>query len=288
MSTLQAIVLGLVQGLTEFLPISSSGHLILAPWLFEWETPGLAYDAALHLGTLVAVLVYFRTDILRMIRAIPLALRAGPALLRGEEVDSPKAFDARLGLLIVVGSIPGGVVGLLANSALDDFFHSENGQDRAVLVIAALLAVFALVLFWAERVSRRTRTLRDIGLLDAIVIGLAQAIALSPGASRSGVTLSAGLFRGFQRADAARFSFLLGLPLILAAGLVGLRDLVDAGVSEIGAAPLIAGVAASAVSGLIAIWGLLRLLQAVPTTIFTVYRLVAAAFVVILVATGVR
>lgn len=288
MSTLQAIVLGLVQGLTEFLPISSSGHLILVPWLFDWETTGLAFDAALHLGTLLAVFVYFRTDILRMILAIPLALRSGPSLLRGEEIDHPLAFDARLGLLIVAGSIPGGVVGLLANSALDDFFHAETRQDRAVLVIAALLAVFAVILYWAERVSRRTRTLRQIGLKDAVVIGLAQAVALTPGASRSGVTLSAGLFRGFQRADAARFSFLLGLPLIMAAGLVGLKDLVDAGVSEIGAGPLIAGVAASAVSGLVAIWGLLRLLQRLPTTIFTVYRLVAAAAIVILIATGAR
>ena len=288
MSTFHAIVLGLVQGLTEFLPISSSGHLILVPWLFEWDEPGLAFDAALHLGTLVAVFVYFRIDIWRMIRAIPLIFRSAPALLRGDALDHPLAFDARLGLLILIGSLPGGIIGVLANSAIDDFFHSENRQDRAVLVIAALLAVFALVLYWVERVSKRTRTLRQIGFADAAVIGIAQAIALAPGASRSGVTLTAGMMRGFQRADAARFSFLLGLPLVTAAGLIGLKDLVDAGVSEIGAVPLVAGVVTSAVSGLAAIWGLLRLLQALPTTMFTVYRLVAATFIVVLIATGVR
>lgn len=288
MDTLQAIVLGLVQGLTEFLPISSSGHLILVPWLFNWDTQELAFDAALHLGTLLAVVVYFRADLLRMARSIPLASRNAPALLRGEAVDHPLAVDARLALLIVIGSIPGGVIGLLAGGAIDDFFHSESHQDRAVLVIAAFLAVFALVLYWAERVSSRTRTLRQIGLTDALVIGVAQAIALSPGASRSGVTLTAGMLRGLQRADAARFSFLLGLPLITGAGLLGLKDLLETGVSEIGVAPLLAGLTASALSGLAAIWGLLHLLQRLPTTMFTVYRLIAAAFVVILVATGVR
>lgn len=288
MDTFQAIVLGLVQGLTEFLPISSSGHLILVPWLFNWETPGLAFDASLHLGTLLAVFIYFRREIWRMIQAIPLALRSGPALLRGETVDHPRSFDARLGLLIVIGSIPGGIVGLVANSEIDDFFHSDSHQDRAMLVIAALLALFALALYWAERVSRRNRPLAGIAVLDSVAIGVAQAIALLPGTSRSGVTLTAGLLRGFQRADAARFSFLLGLPLVLLAGLTGLRDLIDAGTDEIGAGALIWGMTASALSGMLAIWGLLRLLQVMPTTLFTIYRLVAAAFVVILVATGVR
>jgi len=281
-------VLGLVQGLTEFLPISSSGHLILIPWLFNWETPGLAFDASLHLGTLLAVFVYFRNEIRRMIQAIPLALRSAPALLRGETIDHPLAFDARLGLLIVVGSIPGGLVGLLANSTLERFFHSDTHQDRAILVIATLLAVFAIVLFWAERVSRRSRTLPEISLSDALVIGLAQAMALLPGTSRSGVTLTAGLLRGFHRADAARFSFLLGLPLVLLAGLMGLKDLFEAGTSEIGTGALIAGMTASAVSGMLAIWGLLRLLQLLPTTMFTVYRIVAAAGIVLLIATGAR
>jgi undecaprenyl-diphosphatase len=262
--------------------------LILVPWLFGWETPGLAFDASLHLGTLLAVFVYFRREIWRMIRAIPLALRSSPALLRGEDVDHPLTFEARLGLLIVVGSIPGGVLGLLANSAIDHFFHSDSHQDRAVVVIAILLALFAIALYWAERSSRRSRAMSQIALRDAVAIGVAQALALFPGTSRSGVTLTAGLMRGFQRADAARFSFLLGLPLVLIAGLTGLKDLIDSGVDEIGTAALVGGMAASAISGLLAIWGLLRLLQIMPTTLFTIYRIVAALFVVILVATGVR
>jgi undecaprenyl-diphosphatase len=286
--TFQAIVLGLVQGLTEFLPISSSGHLILVPWLFNWETPGLAFDASLHLGTLLAVFVYFRREIWRMIRAIPLALRSAPALLRGENVDHPLALDARIGLLIVIGSIPGGVAGLLAGSEIDEFFHSETHQDRAVVVIAILLAVFGVVLYWAERTSRRTRAMPGIRLTDAIAIGVVQAIALLPGVSRSGVTLTAGLMLGFRRADAARFSFLLGLPLVLIAGLSGLKDLLDSGTDEIGMTALVGGMTASAISGMLAIWGLLRLLQVMPTTMFTIYRLALAALVITLVATGVR
>ncbi|HET7055882.1 MAG TPA: undecaprenyl-diphosphate phosphatase [Thermomicrobiales bacterium] len=288
MDTLEAVILGLVQGLTEFLPISSSGHLAIVPWLFKWDTPGLAFDAALHFGTLLAVVIYFRAELIRMIRAVPLALRNLVPLLRGEAVDDPLAPDARLGLLIVIGSIPGGILGLAANDAIDRFFHSESHQDRAMIVIAILLAAFGLLLWVAERVSRRDRPLSDLRLADTVIIGIAQAIALFPGTSRSGVTMTAGMFRDLRRADAARFSFLLGLPLILAASLSGIKDLADSGASGVGATQIITGIVVSAVSGLAAIWGLLRFLQHAPTTVFTIYRVLAAIGIMLLIATGVR
>lgn len=288
METFEAVILGLVQGLTEFLPISSSGHLTFVPWLFNWDQPGLAFDAALHFGTLLAVVVYFRDELLRMIRAIPLALTNLTTLLRGGSVDHPLGPDARLGVLIAIGCIPGGIVGLLGDGVISDFFHSESNQDRALLVTAFLLAAFAVLLWVSERITRRNRPMSDLRLSDTIIIGVAQAIALLPGTSRSGVTLTAGLFRDLRRADAARYSFLLGLPLILAASLSGLKDLMESGAGGIGMTQIIVGISVSALSGLAAIWGLLRLLQRVPTTMFTVYRLVVAAGIVLLIVTGIR
>jgi undecaprenyl-diphosphatase len=286
--TFEAVILGLVQGLTEFLPVSSSGHLLIVPWLFNWDQPGLAFDAALHFGTLIAVIIYFRVELLRMLRAIPLALRNLRPLLRGETIDHPLAPDARLGLLIVIGCIPGGIAGVLGNDAIDRFFHSEEHQDRAMLVVAFFLASFGILLWVAERVSKRSRPLSSLGIVDTVVIGLAQAIALLPGVSRSGVTLTAGLFRDLRRPDGARYSFLLGLPLILAASLTGIKDLMDSGSGDIGTTQIVIGIAVSAISGLAAIWGLLKLLQHAPTTMFTIYRLGLAALIVILIATGVR
>jgi undecaprenyl-diphosphatase len=284
----EAFVLGLVQGLTEFLPVSSSGHLVIVPWLFNWDTPGLAFDASLHLGTLIAVVVYFRTDIRRMIQAIPYGLRNLPHLVRGETASDPHSADARLGLLIVIGCIPGGVVGFLAGDRIDAFFHSEDNQDKAMLAIAFLLAAFALILMYAERVSKRNRTMSEMTLADTIFIGCAQVIALLPGTSRSGVTLSAGLFRDINRADAARYSFLLGLPLVLGAGLSGLSDLLSSGADDIGYTALFVGMATAAISGLAAISILLRFLQTSSTLVFSIYRICLAGLIVVLIATGVR
>ena len=288
MSILEAIILGLIQGLTEFLPISSSGHLALAPWLFGWGEPGLSFTAALHLGTLLAVVVYFRTEIIRMVPAIPLALSNLRPLLGNRELTHPRAADARLGLLIVLGSIPGGIVGLLAQGPIDDFFHSEEHKDRAIVVIAISLALFGILLYAVDRVARHRRGMRDMGYGDALAIGAAQALALVPGVSRSGITLTAGLFRDINRADAARFSFLLGLPLVLIAGGEGLLDLLQDGSGGIGVRALLLGIIASAISGFIAIDGLIRFLQRSNTLVFVVYRVVAAAAVLVLLATGVR
>ena len=289
MSVFEAIVLGVVQGLTEFLPISSSGHLILAPWLFGWDEPGLGFNASLHLGTLVAVFAFFRDDILRMLRAVPLAARQPMAVVRGVDPgDEPRFADARLGFYLLLGSIPGGVVGLAVQGGVDDFFHGDSDKGRAIAVVAILLAVFGFVLLLAERLATHRRTLGDIRVQDAVVIGVAQALALIPGVSRSGITLTAGLFRGIARADAARFSFLLGLPLVLAAGLTGLIDLLRSDAGDTSAPTMLVGILASGLSGFAAIWALLRLLQRSSTTVFVVYRIVAAVAILLILATSWR
>lgn len=279
----QAIVLGIVQGLTEFLPISSSGHLIIFPWLFGWETPGLSFDAALHLGTLAAVLVFFRRDIVRMIRAIPLALAHPVALLTGRGGDaSERDADARLGLLIVVATIPGLILGLLFEDAIDEFFHTGSTSGRAIGVIATMLIVVGLVMLLAERAGSRARTIGKLRWLDAAIIGLAQAIALIPGTSRSGATISAGLFRGLKRADAARFSFLAGMPLVLGAGLKSVYDVASEGMTRHEVSLFVAGGVSAAIVGFVTIWGLLRFLERRSTLVFVVYRI---AFGVALLAT---
>jgi undecaprenyl-diphosphatase len=300
MSIFEAIVLGLVQGLTEFLPISSSGHLILVPWLFGWDEPGLAFDAALHLGTLVAVFVYFWRELLAMLLAVPTAVSRPRSLLRmsppvteglrrvsgGSELD--RDWDARLALLLILGSIPGGIVGLAGEGAIDDFFHAESHRPFSIVVNALLLMVFGLILWWADRAATHRRGLDSLTVRDTVVVGVAQALALFPGVSRSGSTLTAGLFRGVRRPDAARFSFLLGVPLILGAGLKGLKDILDANPSGHEVTTMFVGIIVSAVTGFAAIWFLLRLLQRSSTAPFVVYRLAAGLVILGLVVTGVR
>jgi undecaprenyl-diphosphatase len=288
MSLIEAIILGITQGLTEFLPISSSGHLIIVPWLLGWKTPGLAFDAALHLGTLIAVFAYFWREIVEMIKAIPIVLQTRTALLKPSDDEDEQTFFARLGLLIVIGSIPGGVIGLLAQSRIDDLFHSDGNQNRAIIAIAILLAFFAVLLWLADRYGKEIRPLKSIRVPDAVTIGFAQAVALMPGVSRSGITLTAGLFRDFKRADAARFSFLLGIPLVSIAGLKGLADLIQADPTGAEMGRILAGMAASGISGFVAIRFLLRYLQTSSTTVFVIYRLLASIVLIGLVASGFR
>ena len=283
----QAILLGIVQGLTEFLPISSSGHLLIVPWLFGWEAPGLAFDAALHLGTLLAVLVFFRRDFFGLARAVPTALRHPRLALGSDDLADNNSRNARLLWLIAIGSVPAAIAGLALESRIDDAFHGED-QSRAVALVALAMMALGLVLLLAERRARHERPLRRIRLADAIVVGCSQALALMPGVSRSGATITAGLFRGLLRADAARFSFLLGTPLILGAGLLGLKDLLDAGLGGEELVIAATGVVASALSGFVAIWGLLRFLQRSSTVVFVVYRLVFGAAILLLLVTGTR
>lgn len=268
----QAVVLGVVQGLTEFLPISSSGHLVIFPWLFGWETPALSFDAALHLGTLVAVAAYFWRDIVSMIWALPLALRRPIATLKGD-TDEPQSADARLALLIAIATIPGLIAGVFLQSAVEEIFHTDDNSGLAISTIATMLIVVGILLWISERVGRRTRQIPQMRWRDVVVIGLAQAVAIIPGTSRSGATITAGLFRGMERDDAARFSFLAGMPLILGAGLKAVLDVMSEGTGDNELGNYLLGGIAAALVGFVTIWGLLRFLQRRSTLVFTVYRI---------------
>ena len=295
MSILEAIVLGVVQGLTEFLPVSSSAHLIVLPWLFGWEEPGLAFDAALHLGNLTATLAYFWRDLLAILRALPCALRRPRALLR--DLDPGLGWDAaaldahlnaRLALLIAVGTVPGLLAGFFGQDAIERFFHDDGPSDRAI-VTSALLLIFLGALLWvAERGAAHHRRVAHLTWRDAVSIGLAQATALLPGISRSGATITAGLFQGLHRADAARFAFLLGLPLTTAAAAKAVWDAAAAGMSAADVQAYAAGGLAAAAVGFLAIWRLLRYLQRSSFTPFVLYRLALGLLLLFLVAAGVR
>lgn len=282
MTVLQAIVLGIVQGVTEFLPVSSSAHLIIVPWLLGWPSPSLSFDAALHLGTLAAVLVYFWRDLLAMLLALPRALsRPGQVLTS----NNPDDVSPRLALLIAIGTIPGLIVGYLGQGWIEEAYHADTGvSDRIIVAIAMALAGLALFLLVAERVARHERGMASLRLPDALMIGLAQAAALIPGVSRSGATITAGLFRGLKREDAARFSFLLGAPIIAAAGAKGLVDVLGSGLDTSQLIVFLIGLATSAISGFAAITVLLRYLQRSSTMVFIVYRILLAVGLVVLTA----
>jgi undecaprenyl-diphosphatase len=268
----QAFILGIVQGLTEFLPVSSSAHLVVVPWLLGWPAPGLAFDAALHLGTLTAVLVYFWRDLLGMALAFPGALRHPISTLASRE---PAEVMPRLALLLVIGTVPGVVIGLLGQEAIEERYYPAGvTPDQVIVAIAVALIALALLLLLAERMARHVRGLADLTATDAVIVGVAQAAALIPGISRSGATITAGLFRGLARADAARFSFLLGTPIIAAAGVKGLLEIVTSGLDAGQLAVFAIGLATSAVAGFAAIWGLIRYLQRASTLVFVVYRVV--------------
>lgn len=255
MDVLQAIVLGIVQGLGEFLPISSSAHLILVPYLFGWTGQSLAYDLALHLGTAVALLGYFWRDWAAL----------ASAFFRGLVSREVRATDAswRLAWLVILGSFPAGIAGLL----LRDFITTHY---RSPVLNAGLLILFAVVLLVADRVGKRRREMREARWVDALAVGCWQALALFPGASRSGVTITAGLFMGLERAAAARFSFLLSGPIVVAAALFELRHGLPPGEAN----TVVVGIIASAITGWLAIGFLLRFLQRNSVLPFVVYRFV--------------
>lgn len=281
MVILEAIILGIVQGLTEFIPISSSAHLIIIPWLFKWNDPALTslpFDVALHLGTLVAVLSYFAADWVRLIRA-------GLSSLAERRIgDDP---DRRLAWLLVIACIPGGIAGVLMESRIEHWFHEPNHpiKTAAMIVMAIIIALLGLFLLLAERLARHERTMKTLSIKDAIVIGVAQAFAVFPGISRSGSTITAGLFQGLKREDAARFSFLLSAPIVGGAGLKTLLDIYDAyhantlAHSDLVLFPV--GVIAATISGYLTIKYLLRFLQQHSTKLFVYYRWVLAIFIVV-------
>jgi len=244
MDILQAILLGLLQGITEFIPVSSSGHLVLVPWLLGWPEPELVFDTVVHWGTLLAVLAFFWRDWVDLITAW---LRG---LLRWDWSDPA----ARLMWLLIVGTIPAAVLGFL----LEDFFESLFGEPAWVSVF---LLVTAGLLALSERFGSRSREIGDLGWFDSLMIGLGQAAAIAPGISRSGATIATGLFRGLERPTAARFSFLLSTPIILGAGLFQLLDLASAPDRLAQVPALVAGFLAAAISGYVCIAALLRYLQ---------------------------
>ena len=257
MTVVQAIILGLVQGLTEFLPISSIAHLRVIPALLGWPDPGAAFSAVIQLGTLVAVLVYFGRDLGVMTRAV----------LQGIFDGRPwKKQEARLAWFIVLGTLPIGVCGLVFKRYIEEDF-------RSLYVISASLIVLGILLWVAEGTATFRRDVSQVGFVDSQVIGLAQALSLIPGSSRSGTTMTAAMFLGLTREAAARFSFILGIPAIGAAGLFELRDLLRHGLSEAGMPALIVGNLASAVSGYLAIDLLLRYLRTRTTHVLVWYRI---------------
>jgi undecaprenyl-diphosphatase len=274
---LHAIVLGIVQGLTEFLPISSSGHLILVPELFDWteltEHPSLnkTFDVALHVGTFVGAGWYFRHDLARYIAA---AWRS----LRNRAI---RTVDERIAWLLLISAVPGAIVGAVLGGVIED----NLGQPA---LIGVMLIVFAVVLYLADRLPGR-RHQDDFRLRDALLMGGAQAVALQPGVSRSGITISMGRWLAFDRTAATRLSFLMSLPIIAGAGLFeGFEVVRDGGIPDDYVAPFLWGMVAAAISSFFVIALLLKFLQTHTFTPFVIYRIVVGALVIVIFATGLR
>lgn len=276
MSVWEAIVLGLVQGATEYAPVSSSGHLILVPWLFGWEQLGgnadfaKSFDVALHMGTLLGAVIYFRRDLWRYLKA----------WLRTLAARAISSTDERIAWALVVGTIPGAIVGALAEDVIQDTLG-------AAVLIAVMLAAFGVLLYLVDKYMPSVRGMDSIGVRTGLFLGIAQAMALQPGVSRSGVTMTAARAIGLDRETAARFSFLLSLPIIAGAGLYKAADLAQTGFQGY-EAQFFWGFVSSAASGFLVIWGLLKYLKRHDFKVFMLYRLAVAALVIGLVAAGVR
>ena len=260
--TFQAIVLGIVQGLAEFLPISSSAHLVLAPYFFQWRDPGLAFDVALHMGTLVAILVFFWKDWLDILNQV------------FARKKSNHSVDWRW---ILAGTIPGAVIGKLFEQQAEESFRNP-------LLIAFTLVVFGILLGFADRKGKKKRDVTATGLKDALLVGCAQALAIVPGVSRAGITITMALFLGFTRSAAARFSFLLSAPIIAGAGILKSKH-IFAQIAQGGdqAAMVYAGFLASLIAGLAALSLLTRLLKSRTFDVFVAYRVVLAFVIVAIV-----
>jgi undecaprenyl-diphosphatase len=269
-------VLGLVQGLSEFLPISSSGHLLLVPWIFGWNDftdPSVqkAFDVALHLGTLVAVCAYFRKDLVVYVReGLRLVVRR----------EKPVNAEGRLAWLLVLSALPAAAVGALAEKTIDRKLGTPG-------LIAASMVFFALLLWWADR-RAGARKLEEYTPGDSLKVGAAQVLALNPGTSRSGITITAARFLGFDRDSAARASFLMAIPVTAGAVAFKLLKLFVDGIPDGLLVPMVVGIVASGISGWFAVWGTLKLVRTRTFTPFVIYRLAVAVLVWTLMLTGVR
>jgi undecaprenyl-diphosphatase len=258
MSTeLQALILGAVQGLTEFLPVSSSAHLVLVPWLFGWDDPGLAFDVALHLGSLLALLIYYWREWLTMVLSI---VRPDPP-------------SRRLLILLIVASVPGAVFGLLLEKQAETTFRDHKA------IIALTLALMGIVLWIADVIGRDRKKIGQLTLGDSILIGLSQALAIIPGVSRSGATITTGRLLGVARQDAANFSFLMATPIIAGAGLHEMPKIVHGGINAV----LVGGFVSSAVFSLIAIAALIKFVRSRTYQPFAWYRIALAIFILAVV-----
>ena len=259
MTIWQAVVMGIVQGLGEFLPISSSAHLVLVPWLFKWHDPGLTFDIALHIGTLIAVIAYFWRDWVKLIMGA---------------FQGTKTVEGRLFWYLVLATIPGAIMGLLLEEKAETVFRNP-------ILIAVMLIVLGVILYWADRKGKKLTDINNISLGQSLMIGISQALAIIPGVSRSGITMTTGLLFGLTREGAARFSFLLSAPVIFGAGLIKVPDiLANPGMVN---APFLIGMLVSALSGAASIGFLLKYVQKKNFLPFVWYRFLLGA-VVLLVA----
>lgn len=274
-SACKAGLLGIIQGLTEFLPISSTAHLRIVPALFHWEDPGVQFSAVIQLGTMFAVIIYFWKDLIKIYGD----------LLRDIFMNRKfTSYESKLGFWILLGTIPICIFGLLFRK------HIEEGMARDLNIVAFYLIFFGLILFFSQVIGRQNRDFTTVNILDVLLIGLAQSFALIPGVSRSGVTLTFGLLLGLKRRDAARFSFLLGVPSILASGLLELNTLIT--ISPINNNGfiwfnLLIGVLFSYVSGYFAIDFLLKYLQTHKVHVFVIYRVLLGALIIYLSYNGI-
>ncbi len=273
MSTLEAIVLGIVQGLTEFLPISSTGHILFVPALAGWPDPGAAFSAVIQLGTMAAVLVYFRTDLWRMAVAFVKSFVGDHPLWRSDD------SDARIGWYIVLGTIPISIVGIV-------FADQIETSVRSLSLVAVVMILFSFVLMAADLKGAQDRDVKQLTLRDGIIIGLFQALALIPGVSRSGSTISGGLFLGLDRESATRYSFLLSVPAVVLSALFELRKIGDGAGASVGVAPTIIATVLAFISGYLAIAFLLRFVRTHNFAVFVVYRVAVGATMLVLIAAG--
>ncbi len=251
----QALILGIVQGATEYIPVSSSAHLILVPWFFGWPEPSFAFDVLVQWGTLVGVIIFFWTDIWDIINAVIRGLLSGHPL---------GTFDAKLGWLVVVATIPAVIIGLLVKDYLEQVFQEPVFAGGFLMITAVMLVV-------AENYSSHDRDLENLDWGDALAIGLWQVVAMLPGVSRSGSTISGAVMRDFSRTAAARFSFLMSIPVIFGAGLLTIKDLIQAGTLGVELPAIMIGFVAAAISGYLCIRWLLKYLQSHSLYVFAAY-----------------
>jgi len=270
MNPLHALVLGALQGFTEVLPISSSAHLILVPWLLKWPESGLTFDVALHLGTFIALTVYFRRDIIELIFNTFDAIRT-------RSLDTPAK---RLPFLIVATTIPAAIIGKLFEQQVEETFRANP------LLIASFLIIFGLILGSVDMFGRKRRALDEIKTSNALLIGLLQCLALIPGVSRSGITITGGLLLGFTRESAARFSFLISLPIVAGAALLKAVHIFKHGIPAGEGLPMLVGIAASAITGYISVAFLLRFVQKRSLAPFVWYRVIIGGVLIIAILSG--